>query len=124
MDIEIYVLPNGRVGDARIVKSSGFERLDRSALDEASRNWRLMPATRDGVPFAQWYRLRVIFKLESAVSDCGAGAGLASCGRRAISGRRGGSGAERASGGRFWRHSRSTKNRLKAAMGTNIHGHL
>ena len=29
VDIEVYVLPNGRVGDARIVKSTGFERLDR-----------------------------------------------------------------------------------------------
>jgi periplasmic protein TonB len=62
-DIEVYVLPNGRVGDARIVKSTGFEALDRSALDEARRKWRLSPATRDGVPFAQWHRLRVTFKL-------------------------------------------------------------
>jgi len=62
-DIEIYVLPNGRVGDARIVKSTGFDSLDRSALEEAKRKWRLAPATRDGVPFAQWHRLRVTFKL-------------------------------------------------------------
>jgi protein TonB len=63
MDIEIYVLPNGRVGDARIVKSTGFPALDQSAIDEAKRKWRLTPATRDGVPFAQWHRLRVTFKL-------------------------------------------------------------
>ena len=62
-DIEVYVLPSGRVGDARIVTSTGFEGLDRSALAEAKRNWRLVPATRDGVPFAQWHRLRVTFKL-------------------------------------------------------------
>jgi protein TonB len=62
-DIEVYVLPSGRVGDARIVKSTGFESLDRSALDEAKRKWRLAPATKDGVPFAQWHRLRVTFKL-------------------------------------------------------------
>jgi protein TonB len=65
-DIEIYVLPNGRVGDARIVRSTGFEGLDRSALAEAKRAWRLVPATRDGVPIAQWHRLRVVFKLNSA----------------------------------------------------------
>jgi protein TonB len=64
-DIEIYVLPNGRVGDARIVKSTGFPALDQSALDEARRKWRLTPATRDGVPFAQWHRLRVTFKLNT-----------------------------------------------------------
>lgn len=62
-DIEIYVLPSGRVGDARIVRSTGYEALDQSALDEAKRKWRLTPATRDGVPFAQWHRLRVTFKL-------------------------------------------------------------
>jgi protein TonB len=62
-DVEVYVLPNGRVADARIVRSSGFERLDQSAIEEAKRNWRLVPATRDGVPFAQWYKVRVTFKL-------------------------------------------------------------
>ena len=64
-DIEVYVLPNGRVGDARIVKSTGFPALDQSALDEAKRKWRLTPATRDGMPFAQWHRLRVTFKLNT-----------------------------------------------------------
>jgi periplasmic protein TonB len=62
-DIEVYVLPSGRVGDARIIKSTGFDALDRSALAEAKRNWRLLPATRDGVPIAQWHRLRVTFRL-------------------------------------------------------------
>jgi protein TonB len=62
-DVEVYVLPNGRVGDARIVRSTGFESMDRSALDEAKRNWRLIPATRDGVPIAQWYKVRVTFRL-------------------------------------------------------------
>jgi protein TonB len=62
-DVEVYVLPDGRVGDARIARSSGFERLDQSAIEEAKRNWRLSPATRAGVPFAQWYKVRVTFKL-------------------------------------------------------------
>ncbi|HET9862496.1 MAG TPA: TonB family protein [Steroidobacteraceae bacterium] len=64
LQLQIYVLPNGRVGDARILKSSGFESLDRAAIQEAKRNWRLLPATRDGEPFAQWYSLRVVFKLD------------------------------------------------------------
>jgi protein TonB len=63
VDVEIYVMPDGRVGDARIVKSSGFERLDQVTLDEARRSWRMLPATRNGEPFAQWHRLRVVFKL-------------------------------------------------------------
>jgi len=65
VDVEIYVLANGRVGDARIVKSSGFERLDQVTLEEARRSWRMLPATRDGEPFAQWHRLRVVFKLRT-----------------------------------------------------------
>ena len=63
IDLEVYVLPNGRVGDARVVKSTGFEQLDLAALAEAKRSWRLLPATRDGVAVAQWHRLRVTFKL-------------------------------------------------------------
>ena len=63
MDIEVFVQPNGRVADARVVKSTGFEELDLAALAEAKRSWRLLPATRDGVPVAQWHRLRVTFKL-------------------------------------------------------------
>jgi protein TonB len=62
-DIEVYVLPNGRVGDARIVRSTGHPRLDQAAIEEAKKSWRLIPATRDGVAFAQWHRLRVVFRL-------------------------------------------------------------
>jgi protein TonB len=65
VEIEVYVLPNGRVGDARVVKSTGHALLDQSALDEAKRRWRLLPATRDGVPYAQWHRLRVVFELRN-----------------------------------------------------------
>jgi len=64
VDIEVYVLPNGRVGDARVIKSTGREALDNSAIAEAKRYWRLLPATRDGEPIAQWHKLRVTFKLK------------------------------------------------------------
>ncbi len=65
-ELEVYVLPNGRVGEVRVVKSAGFDEFDRSAMEEAKRSWRFAPATRDGEPFAQWHRLRVVFKLENA----------------------------------------------------------
>lgn len=64
-EIEVYVLPNGRVGDVRIVKSAGSPTLDQSAIDEARRRWRLLPATRDGEPYAQWHRLKVTFNLRN-----------------------------------------------------------
>lgn len=63
VDLDIYVLANGRVGDARVVRGTGFDALDRSALDEAKRKWRLVPATRNGEPVAKWHRLRVTFRL-------------------------------------------------------------
>jgi protein TonB len=63
--IEIYVLPNGRVGDARVVKSTGYPALDQSAVDEAKRKWRLLPATRDGEPYAAWHKMRVVFELKN-----------------------------------------------------------
>jgi protein TonB len=65
VDVEIYVLPDGRVGEARILRSSGFERLDQATLEEARRHWRLLPATQDGTPIAQWHKLRVKFELKN-----------------------------------------------------------
>lgn len=62
-DVEVYVLPNGRVGDARIARSTGHARLDQAAIEEAKRNWRLLPATRDGVAIPQWHRVRVVFRI-------------------------------------------------------------
>lgn len=61
--IEVYVLPNGRVGDVRIASTTGFERLDRAAILEAKQSWRFKPATRAGEAVAQWYKVRVVFKL-------------------------------------------------------------
>jgi periplasmic protein TonB len=43
--------PNGVVADLALAKSSGFERLDRAAL-EAVRRWRWSPTVRDGVAVA------------------------------------------------------------------------
>ena len=65
VDVEIFVQPNGRIGDARVVRGSGYDLFDRAALDEARRSWRMLPATRNGEPYAQWYRLRVVFKLKN-----------------------------------------------------------
>jgi protein TonB len=61
--VSVYVLPNGRVGEARIERSTGSSRLDEAALAEAKR-WRLRAATRDGVAFAEWYSVRVVFRLD------------------------------------------------------------
>jgi protein TonB len=65
VELEVYVLPNGRIGDVRVLKSAGSPTLDQSAVDEAKRRWRMLPATRDGEPYAQWHRLKVTFSLRN-----------------------------------------------------------
>jgi protein TonB len=65
-EVEVYVLPNGRVGDVRLARTTGFERLDRAAILEARQSWRFKPATRGGEAVAQWYKVRVVFKLTEA----------------------------------------------------------
>jgi periplasmic protein TonB len=61
--LQIYVLENGRVGDAKVLTSSGFPKLDEAALREVKRSWRLQPGTENGKPVAMWGQFAVTFKL-------------------------------------------------------------
>lgn len=61
--LEVYVLENGRVGDARVKESSGYPKLDEAALREVKRSWRLLPGTENGKPVAMWGQFAVTFKL-------------------------------------------------------------
>jgi periplasmic protein TonB len=61
--LDLYILPNGRVGDARVQKSSGFPRLDEAAVREAKRSWRFVPGTEEGKPVAMWHSTKVTFNL-------------------------------------------------------------
>lgn len=65
--LSVYVLENGRIGDVRLDRSSGYSKLDDSALREA-RRWRLKPGMRDGVPVAMWKQIPVTFQLQSGGS--------------------------------------------------------
>ena len=60
--LAVQILPNGRVGEVKLEKSSGYPKLDESALREA-RVWRFQPGTRDGVPVAMWKQLPITFRL-------------------------------------------------------------
>jgi protein TonB len=62
--LSVQVLPNGRVGDVRLVQSSGSPPLDESAMREA-RRWRFEPGTRDGVPTAMWKKIPITFRLRN-----------------------------------------------------------
>jgi len=54
---------SGRVIDAKLDKSSGFERLDQAAINEALRTWRLLPGTVGGKPVTMQYKFAVTFKI-------------------------------------------------------------
>jgi len=62
--IAAEILSNGRVGEARISKSSGYSILDQAAL-EAIKPWRFEPAKKSGRPFTMWVEVPVKFVLKN-----------------------------------------------------------
>lgn len=62
--LRLYILEDGRVGDAQVAQSSGFPRLDEAAVKHAKRAWKFMPGTEGGKPIAMWYEFRVVWKIE------------------------------------------------------------
>lgn len=62
--VSAQILPDGRVGDVRIRKSSGYSILDRSAM-QAVKPWKFEPAKRAGNPFMAWVELPIRFILRN-----------------------------------------------------------
>jgi len=62
--LSALVLESGRIGDIKIVKSSGFEKLDEAAVKDVQRNWRFVPGKEDGKPVSMWHTFQVTFRLE------------------------------------------------------------
>lgn len=60
--LSVLIGTDGRPEKVEIKKSSGFERLDRQAMETVSR-WRFTPGTRGGVPEAMWYQQPIKFVL-------------------------------------------------------------
>ncbi len=60
--LEILILPDGTVGEVRVKESSGFKRLDETAV-KAVKRWRYTPARRGNVPIEFWYLQPVDFSL-------------------------------------------------------------
>ncbi len=60
--IHVTIGPEGTVQEASVGVSSGFDRLDRAAL-EAVRRWRFVPGKRNGVPTTMAYRQPVRFEI-------------------------------------------------------------
>ena len=62
--ITAEVLTDGSATDVRMAASSGIKLLDEAAL-ETVRQWRFIPAKRDGMPYVQRLRIPVTFSLNS-----------------------------------------------------------
>ncbi|MFZ5724002.1 MAG: energy transducer TonB [Pseudomonadota bacterium] len=60
--LHLHVLADGRIGEVKVLRSSGFPRLDKAAADAALR-WQLVPARRGDEPVAMWYQWPVKFEL-------------------------------------------------------------
>ena len=58
------ILPNGRVGNMKIRKSSGYAILDQSAL-EGVKPWKFEPAKKSGNPFTIWVEVPIKFVLHN-----------------------------------------------------------
>jgi protein TonB len=61
--IQILVDVDGRVIDAKLLQSSGHDRLDQAALAGVRHSYRFLPGTVDGKPVQMWYTFKFIWKL-------------------------------------------------------------
>lgn len=60
--VRVLIGVDGRAAQASIERSSGFERLDRTALQTAL-GWRYVPGKRGGQPEAMWFNVPIVFSL-------------------------------------------------------------
>src|SRR5690606_4635655 len=60
--LRVFVDTEGRPARVQVLRSSGYERLDRTAVDTVQR-WRFAPGKRGGVAEAMWVNVPVDFKL-------------------------------------------------------------
>ena len=63
MVVRALIEVNGTASQASIKTSSGYERLDQTAL-QTVQNWRYVPGKRGGVPEAMWFNIPLNFVLD------------------------------------------------------------
>ncbi len=61
--LQALIAVDGRVLEAKLVQSSGFDRLDRAALEGIKSDYRFVPGTVDGKPQPMWYTFKFTWKL-------------------------------------------------------------
>jgi len=63
--LNILVNPDGSVARLELAKSSGYTRLDRSAMETVQSRWKFEPAHQHGRPVAAWVIVPIEFTLRS-----------------------------------------------------------
>jgi periplasmic protein TonB len=61
--LRVLITTEGRAARVELIQSSGYARLDQSAI-QAIRSWRFIPAQRAGQPIEAWYEWRWEFRLD------------------------------------------------------------
>ena len=61
LKLRILVLPDGSVGDAQVVRSTGQREIDQLAIETVKNSWRYLPATVNGKPIEAWTTVIVRF---------------------------------------------------------------
>jgi len=64
--LELYVTPEGRVGDVKVYLPSGSPRLDEAAVKHAKRNWAFSACTEGGKAVGCWFKTKLVWRLEDA----------------------------------------------------------
>lgn len=60
--LRAHVLEDGHCAEVKLLKSSGHDLLDSSALETVKR-WRFVPASRGGTAVASWVEIPIVFRL-------------------------------------------------------------
>lgn len=63
--LDVLVNPDGSVAQLVLAKSSGYPRLDRSAIETVQSSWKFEPAREGGKPVAAWVSVPIQFTLRS-----------------------------------------------------------
>lgn len=64
VEMNIYIGEDGRVADAQVTTSSGFDRLDTATINHAKRSWKFVPCIQGGKPTGFWAKKKLTWKLE------------------------------------------------------------
>lgn len=60
--VDVFVLRDGKVGDLKLSHTSGYEVLDKSAINTV-KDWIFVPQKNNGEPVSSWVKIPIKFKL-------------------------------------------------------------